>query len=203
MPLHPKYKILLYSRHLLSKISWHFTVAVLSKTWVSENLDNIVVSYVRKWLEIPLYGTLRNVFLTKAKFGLSLYPSSIKFSQCQTVARNALKCSPDEDIKHLWKSRSAHTNLQYDRYKDTKEVLKAFRSSQEERLQSNLVSQGSFFSAVISKSLPKLNSIWSSVQPNLPNTFSTLQFDTLIILSQLKRIFPHGDSLPHLIVIFA
>ena len=94
LPLHPKYKSLLYSRHLLSKISWHFTVADLSKTWVSENLDNIVASYVRKWLEIPVCGTLSNVFLTKAKFGLSLYPPSIKSSQCQTVARNALKCSP-------------------------------------------------------------------------------------------------------------
>ena len=69
LPLHPKYKILLYSRHLLSKISWHFTVADLSTTWVSENLDNIVASYVRKWLEIPVCGTLSNVFLTKAKFG--------------------------------------------------------------------------------------------------------------------------------------
>ena len=84
--------------------------------------------------------------------GLSLYPPSIKFSQCQTVARNALKCSPNEDIKHSWKSTSTYTNLQYYRYKDTKEVLKAFRSSQEERLQSHLVSQGPFFSAVISKS---------------------------------------------------
>jgi len=31
LPLHPKYKILLYSRHLLSKISWHFTEAGLQK----------------------------------------------------------------------------------------------------------------------------------------------------------------------------
>ena len=134
LPSHPKYKILLYSRHLLSKIFWHFAVADLSKTWVSENLDNIVASYVRNWLEIPVCGILSNVFLTRAKFGLSLYPPSIKFSQCQTVARNALKCSPNEDIKHLWKSTSTYTNLQYDRYKDTKEVLKAFRSSQEEKL---------------------------------------------------------------------
>ena len=29
LPLHPKYKILLYSRHLLSKISWHCTVVDL------------------------------------------------------------------------------------------------------------------------------------------------------------------------------
>ena len=67
-----------------------------------------------------------NVFLTKAKFGLSLYPPSIIFSQCQTVARSALKCSASEDIKHLWKSTSTRTNLQYDRNKDTKEVLKDF-----------------------------------------------------------------------------
>ena len=31
-PLHPKNKILLYSRYLVSKLSWHFTVASLSKT---------------------------------------------------------------------------------------------------------------------------------------------------------------------------
>ena len=48
LPLHPKYKILLYSRHLLSKISWHFTVADLTKIWVSENLDNTVASYIRR-----------------------------------------------------------------------------------------------------------------------------------------------------------
>jgi hypothetical protein len=57
-PLHPKNKILLYSRYLLSKFSWHFTVATLSKTWVSENMDSVVNKFVRKWLEIPVSGTL-------------------------------------------------------------------------------------------------------------------------------------------------
>ena len=64
LPLHPKYKLLLYSHHLLSIFFWQFTVADLSKTWVSENLDNIVASYICKWLEIPVCGTLSNVFLT-------------------------------------------------------------------------------------------------------------------------------------------
>ena len=49
LPLHPKYKILLYSRHLLSKISWHFTVVDLTKTRVSENLDNTVAFYIRRY----------------------------------------------------------------------------------------------------------------------------------------------------------
>jgi len=38
LPLHPKYNVFLYSRHLLSKISWHLTEADLSKTWFSEIL---------------------------------------------------------------------------------------------------------------------------------------------------------------------
>ena len=32
LPLHPKNKILLYSRYVLSKICWHFTVSDLGKT---------------------------------------------------------------------------------------------------------------------------------------------------------------------------
>ena len=61
-PLHPKNKLLLYSRYLLSKLSWHFTVTTISKTWVSENMDSVVNKYVRKWLEIPISGTLSNVY---------------------------------------------------------------------------------------------------------------------------------------------
>ena len=82
LPLHPKYRILLHSRHLLSKISWHFTVADLSKTWVSDSLDNMVASYIRRWLEIPICGTLSNVFLTITKFCLNIYSPTTKFVQC-------------------------------------------------------------------------------------------------------------------------
>ena len=37
-PMHPKNKLLLYSRYVLSKLSWHFTVADISKTWIIENI---------------------------------------------------------------------------------------------------------------------------------------------------------------------
>ena len=78
-PLHPKNKLLLYSRYVLSKISWHFTVAALSKTWVTENIDSIVNNYIRKWLEVPISGTLSNVYLTRNKFGQNILPPSVKF----------------------------------------------------------------------------------------------------------------------------
>ena len=84
-PLHPKNKLLLYRRYVLSKLAWHFTVATLSKTWVTENIDSIANKYIRRWLEVPISGTLSTVFLTNNKFGLSIYPPSVKFIQCQTV----------------------------------------------------------------------------------------------------------------------
>ena len=43
LPCHPKYKLLLYHRFVLSKLSWHLTIADLSKTWVVDNLDKIVM----------------------------------------------------------------------------------------------------------------------------------------------------------------
>jgi hypothetical protein len=119
-PLHQKNKILLYSRYLLSKFSWHFTVATLSKTWVSENMDSVVNQFERKWLEIPVYGTLSNVFPTSNKFGLNIYPPSLKFTQCQTVSRKALKTSPNDCIRNLWKSIWDNTNIQYDVYNSNK-----------------------------------------------------------------------------------
>ena len=46
---------------------------------------------IRKWLDIPISGTLSNVFLERNKFGLNICPPSVKFTQCQTVLRSSLK----------------------------------------------------------------------------------------------------------------
>ena len=109
-PLHPKNKILLYSRYVLSKLSWHFTIASIQKTWISESLDSVFKQYIRKWLEVPISGSLSNIYLTSNKFGLNIIPPSTKFIQCQTTIRSAMKSSPNESITHLWKSTCNHTN---------------------------------------------------------------------------------------------
>ena len=141
-PLHPKNKILLYSRYVLSKLSWHFTIASIQKTWISENLDSVFKQYIRKWLEVPISGSLSNIYLTSNKFGLNIIPPSTKFIQCQTTIRSALKSSPNESITHLWKSTCNHTNTQYDQYTSTKEVIKSFREIHEDKLENRLKCQG-------------------------------------------------------------
>ena len=141
-PLHPKNKILIYTRYVLQKLSWHLTIATLPKTWISENLDSIVNQYIRKWLEVPISGTLSNVYLTSNKFGLNVIPPSTKFIQCQTTIRTALKQSPNESITHLWKSTNNHINVQYDQYNSTKHAIKSFQEMQEDKLQNQLSCQG-------------------------------------------------------------
>jgi hypothetical protein len=59
--LHPRNKILLYSRYLLSKISWDFTITDISQTWVCETLDGIATKYIRKWLEAMSISLTTNV----------------------------------------------------------------------------------------------------------------------------------------------
>ena len=79
LPLHPKHKILIYSRYVLSKLSWHLTVADLSKTWVENNLVNLCYGYLRCWLEMPISGTLDIISLPRSKFGLNIVPISTKY----------------------------------------------------------------------------------------------------------------------------
>ncbi|CAB4042679.1 Hypothetical predicted protein, partial [Paramuricea clavata] len=86
----------------------------------------------------------------------------------QAVLRKALKSSPNESTNDLWRATSNHTNIQYDAYNSTKEVLKDFRSRHENKLLNQLTSQGSFFCSVKKFALPQLNKVWSIAQSKLP-----------------------------------
>ena len=56
----------------------------LSKSWVTENLESIINSYIRKWLEIPISLTLNGANLTQNRLGLKIWISSVKIAQYQT-----------------------------------------------------------------------------------------------------------------------
>ena len=171
--MHPKHKFQLYNSHLLSKVSWYLTVADLTKAWVSKNLDNLVNKYFRSWLDLPISGTLSNVFLPRNKCGLNTHHPSIKHAQYQTVIRNSLKSSRSEAISTLWEITATSINIQYDQFKSTEEVLKYFHLQPQNKLKDKLFSQGSFFRNMMELSLPNLNSLRSSAQSSLPtNSFN-------------------------------
>ena len=141
IPCHPKNKLLLYHRFALSKLSWRFTVADLGKTWVTENIDNLVSKYIHQWLELPISATLSTLVVSKLKYSISLILPSTNIAQCQVVFRNALKSSPDKDINALWSHTSSGSNIQYDQYRNTKQVLAAVQNDHEDRIRHELKSQ--------------------------------------------------------------
>ena len=167
LPCHPKNKLLIYHRFLLSKISWNLTIPDTSKTWIVENLDSIVSKYIRQWLELPISAPLSSLIINKSKYGMSLVLPSTKFVQCQTTIRNALKSSPNHDIVNLWNETSHHTNIQYDQYRNTKHALKAIQTHHEDRVCNELLSQGFVISSILKYSLSQ-TSLWSRVQQKLP-----------------------------------
>ena len=59
-------------------------------------------------------------------------------------------------------------NIQYDVYKNNKDVLKAAHSEHNHRLQTQLQSQGAILSFVLDHSLTVTKSIWISVQSKMP-----------------------------------
>ena len=168
LTIHPKNKLLLYDRYVLSKISWHLAVADVGKTWISEHLDNIVTKYGCQWLDLPISATISSSIPSHKHFGQAFQLPSINFQQCQTTQRSSLMSSCDETIVKLWKNTIFGTNIQYDVYKNTKQVLKSIRNEHTNRLQTHLPSQGFKITFLLDHSLHELNSLWSKAQSKLP-----------------------------------
>ena len=59
-------------------------------------------------------------------------------------------------------------NIQYDTYRNTKQILKAVCQNHTDKLRSNLTSQGFLIIFLLNHSLKTVNSLWSSAQSKLP-----------------------------------
>ena len=136
LPLHPKNKLHLYNRHFLSKISWDLTIADIDATWTKQNLDMICHGYFRKWLDIPVCGTVEILQLSKAQFGQEIIDTSTKHTLCQVTFRKCLKNSINEDIRYLHNATSEKTNIQYDSFHTTKLALKKIREDKKLKVES-------------------------------------------------------------------
>ena len=117
--------MLIYQRYVVSKLSWNLTIADIGITWVKQSLDGIVNQYVRNWLEIPIAGTL-DIQLSKRKFGICYLMLSTRFTQCQTLILNFLRKYSNNDVVRIYYDTNCDTNLQYDQFKSTKEVINQY-----------------------------------------------------------------------------
>ena len=133
-----------------------------------QSLDSLCNKYIRDWLEIPISGTMDIVSLPKSKFGLNIIPVSIKFTQCQATIRNCLKNSVNDDIRHIHEATSYGTNVQYDKYKTTREVLKDMRATTTDHITTKLTSQGFIIREIWDAVMPAYKGLWLSTFDKMP-----------------------------------
>ena len=164
----PKHKIEQYSKFLMSKISWDLTISDINITWVKQTLDSVSSSFVRKWLEIPINGTLDIVTLSKEKFGLNIIKISTKYLECQATKRNCLKKSPNPDINYLHQA-TAQKSIQVDQYKDASDVTKSVRANQIETISNDLKYQGYIVKQMWTLRNEHVKKLWIDVRDILPS----------------------------------
>ena len=158
LPLHPKNKIKLYQQYVLSKIAWHLTIADIPITWVKQNLDTILNSHLRSWLEIPISGTVDLIQLSKGKYGLTIISVSSKFTQCQVTFRKSLRDSNNVDLRHIY----TETN--------TCEAIRGIRQNIETNIVANLTTQKLVITAIWNYADQTLTRKWSKTLDRLPKS---------------------------------
>ena len=118
--------------------------------------------------------------------------------QCQVVVRNALKSSPNSDVNALCSSSSIGCNIQYDQFRNTKQVLNAIQHYNEERIRHDLKSQGFIITSILLHASSKTRDLWSTVQKNMPkNIFNfTIKYlnNTLATRKNLCKWFLSSTS---------
>ena len=156
LSLYSKNKILLYQRYVLSKISWHLTVADILITWVKQNLDNIASKFIRQ---------------SKNKFGPGIILLSDRFTQCQVTLRNKFKNSSNQDIVEIY-DVSKGKNITYDQYKSTREAINDIRNDVEIDT-STFTTQGLVVKTISDYADKKHTTAWHKALSTLPkNTYS-------------------------------
>ena len=79
------------------------TVYHLSLTWITQNLDDKIVSYVKKWLHFHHGANLSHLKLSVSKFGFGLQLASNVLQYCKLSIRKILSKSINTEIRALFK----------------------------------------------------------------------------------------------------
>ena len=93
---------------------------------------------------------------------------STRFTQCQAILRNNLRKSSNNDIVKIFYDTNCNTNIQYDQLKTTKDAIKQYRKTKEDRLTNALTTHSLVIKSVWKYGMKSAAEIWSKSIANLP-----------------------------------
>ena len=117
---------------------------------------------------MPISGTLDVILLLKQKCGLGFENVSSQFTQCQNTIRSCLKNSQNSDLRKIYEKTHTNTNLQYDQFNSTREVIKNIRAGKEQLVGNELTTQALVVNSIWKHSNKASSVYWSKVITRLP-----------------------------------
>lgn len=172
-PLHPKNKIAVITRYIYSKIRWRLSTNSFSFTWVKQNLDSIVIEYVKRWLNLHQGANTRHLFLPIGKLGIEFSLPSDIFKACQLVKRSILKSSKNQEIQELYKL-SMKKHIEEERLLQNNDKKSASRIMRKEATQriiddmSGLKEQNTILQTIRNMCTAKAINMWHRMTENMP-----------------------------------
>ena len=106
--------------------------------------------------------------LSKSKFGLNIVDVSMKFTQCQTVIRKKLSNVENEDTQLIYQLIREKSNINYDHFITSKNVIKDLRERKQEHITRNLTTQNLVVKALWQESFTENVKTWNTVLNKLP-----------------------------------
>ena len=96
------HKIEIMQRYTFTKLKWWFSVYHLTETWVSENLDNLINRWYRKWSHFSVSGNMTHLSLPKNKLGLNIKTLEQIYIMCKVSVRQTLKLFHNKEVRTLY-----------------------------------------------------------------------------------------------------
>ena len=167
-------KLKILKLYVPAQISFDLKIYDIPISWLTSNLDNLIVNSVNSWLALPVSACTRVILeLPKHKGGHDVQLPSSTAEKLRLTTRIALKNSSDQDITAIWNSTSSkNVNLDFiaNNNNSKEEACRALKLAHQSKISKRLSSfkiQGRILSAIESfDDRAKLK--WSSIVNFLP-----------------------------------
>ena len=99
LPLTPLNKISIVQVYVFNKIRWRFSIYDLTETWVDENIDKIILKFVRKWCQLPVCANVQHLSFPLSKLDANFKSAKTLYNQCKLLTSRILRQSKNPEIK--------------------------------------------------------------------------------------------------------
>lgn len=172
----PQTKLKILKLAVYPRISFELKIYKFTDTWITNSLDSVVHSHVRRWLELPISTCVEEMMTLPNKMcGYNIPTIRAHATNLKMTTRYGLKTSANDDIRQLWHETSTR-NVSIDsalvESDSLAPALRAFKLQNKNTAVKHVKSltlQGAAVTSVIEIVKPSSITIWTKCTQSLPS----------------------------------